>query len=75
LSSRIYERVIENPSMDIPFDTTIWLGQRNQAHGYFKVCCRDSYFPENLLSFNTENNVSSVSWEILQTLEVPIERV
>uniref|UniRef100_A0A8C7MWP4 Neural EGFL like 2b n=1 Tax=Oncorhynchus kisutch TaxID=8019 RepID=A0A8C7MWP4_ONCKI len=39
--NRIYERVIENPSMDIPSDTTIWLGQRNQAHGYFKGIMQD----------------------------------
>uniref|UniRef100_A0A4W5M988 Laminin G domain-containing protein n=1 Tax=Hucho hucho TaxID=62062 RepID=A0A4W5M988_9TELE len=39
--NRIYERVIENPSMDIPSDTTVWLGQRNQAHGYFKGIMQD----------------------------------
>lgn len=36
-SSRIYERVVEMPSTDLPLGTTFWLGQRNNAHGYFKV--------------------------------------
>jgi len=34
---RIYERVVEAPYMDIPEDTSFWLGQRNAAHGFFKV--------------------------------------
>lgn len=34
---RIYERVLEAPYMDIPEDTSFWLGQRNAAHGFFKV--------------------------------------
>lgn len=34
---RIYERIIETPSMDIPAGTTLWLGQRNNVHGFFKV--------------------------------------
>lgn len=37
LSFRIYERVVEMPSTDLPLGTTFWLGQRNNAHGYFKV--------------------------------------
>lgn len=24
--------------MDIPPGTTVWLGQRNNVHGFFKVC-------------------------------------
>ncbi|MBN3317000.1 NELL2 protein, partial [Atractosteus spatula] len=35
--NRIYERVVETPSMDIPSETLFWLGQRNNAHGFFKV--------------------------------------
>ena len=34
---RIYERVVEIPYMDIPEDASFWLGQRNAAHGFFKV--------------------------------------
>uniref|UniRef100_A0AAZ3QU08 Neural EGFL like 2 n=1 Tax=Oncorhynchus tshawytscha TaxID=74940 RepID=A0AAZ3QU08_ONCTS len=68
--NRIYERVIENPSMDIPSDTTIWLGQRNQAHGYFKVCCRDSYFPENLLTCPTCNDFHGLVQKIMELQDV-----
>ncbi|KAK6318415.1 hypothetical protein J4Q44_G00117060 [Coregonus suidteri] len=39
--NRIYERVVEIPFMDIPDDTTFWLGQRNSAHGYFKGVMQD----------------------------------
>ena len=34
---RIYERVVEMPFMDIPEDASFWVGQRNSAHGLFKV--------------------------------------
>lgn len=34
---RIYERVVEVPYMNIPEDASVWLGQRNAAHGFFKV--------------------------------------
>lgn len=37
---RIYERVVEAPYMDIPEDISLWLGQRNAAHGFFKVSLR-----------------------------------
>ncbi len=37
LFCRIYERVVEAPYMDIPEDASVWLGQRNAAHGFFKV--------------------------------------
>ena len=37
LLCRIYERVVEKPSTDLPVGTSFWLGQRNNAHGYFKV--------------------------------------
>lgn len=37
---RIYERVVEAPYMDIPEDASFWLGQRNTAHGFFKVSRR-----------------------------------
>lgn len=37
LFCRIYERVVEAPFMDIPEDASFWLGQRNAAHGFFKV--------------------------------------
>ncbi|RVE71578.1 hypothetical protein OJAV_G00053320 [Oryzias javanicus] len=39
--NRIYERVVEVPSMDIPEDTSFWLGQRNAAHGFFKGVMQD----------------------------------
>uniref|UniRef100_A0A4W5MX20 Neural EGFL like 2 n=1 Tax=Hucho hucho TaxID=62062 RepID=A0A4W5MX20_9TELE len=39
--NRIYERVVEIPFMDIPDDTTLWLGQRNSAHGFFKGVMQD----------------------------------
>uniref|UniRef100_A0A8C7ZZL3 Neural EGFL like 2a n=1 Tax=Oryzias sinensis TaxID=183150 RepID=A0A8C7ZZL3_9TELE len=39
--NRIYERVVEAPSMDIPEDTSFWLGQRNAAHGFFKGVMQD----------------------------------
>lgn len=34
---RIYERVVAVPLMDIPEDASFWIGQRNSAHGLFKV--------------------------------------
>lgn len=37
LAFRIYERIVEAPSMDFPRGTNIWLGQRNDAHGFFRV--------------------------------------
>ncbi|KAL7867487.1 hypothetical protein SRHO_G00088710 [Serrasalmus rhombeus] len=39
--SRIYERLVETPSMDVPAGTTVWLGQRNNAHGFFKGVMQD----------------------------------
>ncbi|XP_054865284.1 protein kinase C-binding protein NELL2 isoform X2 [Amphiprion ocellaris] len=39
--NRIYERVVEAPYMDIPEDTSFWLGQRNAAHGFFKGVMQD----------------------------------
>ncbi|XP_064200801.1 protein kinase C-binding protein NELL2a-like isoform X2 [Anguilla rostrata] len=39
--NRIYERVVETPLMDIPKDTSFWLGQRNNAHGLFKGIMQD----------------------------------
>ncbi|XP_041934937.1 protein kinase C-binding protein NELL2 isoform X2 [Alosa sapidissima] len=39
--SKIYERVVESPSMDIPSGSTLWLGQRNKAHGFFKGIMQD----------------------------------
>ncbi|XP_048883921.1 protein kinase C-binding protein NELL2-like isoform X1 [Brienomyrus brachyistius] len=39
--NRIYEKVVEPPSMDLPEDTSIWLGQRNSAHGFFKGVMQD----------------------------------
>ncbi|KAL0963113.1 hypothetical protein UPYG_G00349860 [Umbra pygmaea] len=39
--NRIYERVIGTLLMDIPSETTVWLGQRNKAHGYFKGVMQD----------------------------------
>lgn len=39
--NRIYERVVEMPLMDIPEDSSFWLGQRNNAHGLFKGIMQD----------------------------------
>ncbi|XP_062403608.1 protein kinase C-binding protein NELL2-like [Sardina pilchardus] len=39
--NRIYERVVDVPSMDIPEGTSFWLGQRNGAHGFFKGTMQD----------------------------------
>lgn len=39
--NKIYERVVEKPFMDLPVGTTFWLGQRNNAHGYFKGIMQD----------------------------------
>uniref|UniRef100_A0A4W4HQ48 Neural EGFL like 2 n=1 Tax=Electrophorus electricus TaxID=8005 RepID=A0A4W4HQ48_ELEEL len=39
--SRIYERIVEMPSMDIPSGATVWIGQRNNAHGLFKGAMQD----------------------------------
>ncbi|CAL8323174.1 unnamed protein product [Lota lota] len=39
--NRIYERAIEPPWMDLSNDTSVWLGQRNKAHGYFKGIMQD----------------------------------
>ena len=34
---RIYERVIDPPETNLPPGSNLWLGQRNQKHGLFKV--------------------------------------
>uniref|UniRef100_A0A8B9GYW1 NEL-like protein 2 n=1 Tax=Astyanax mexicanus TaxID=7994 RepID=A0A8B9GYW1_ASTMX len=39
--SRIYERVVGTPSMEVPAGSTVWLGQRNNAHGFFKGVMQD----------------------------------
>uniref|UniRef100_A0A7M4FWM6 Neural EGFL like 2 n=1 Tax=Crocodylus porosus TaxID=8502 RepID=A0A7M4FWM6_CROPO len=39
--NKIYERVVEKPYMDLPLGTTFWLGQRNNAHGFFKGIMQD----------------------------------
>ncbi|XP_068950342.1 protein kinase C-binding protein NELL2 [Petaurus breviceps papuanus] len=39
--NKIYERVVEKPSLDFPLGTAFWLGQRNNAHGYFKGIMQD----------------------------------
>ncbi|XP_031439105.1 protein kinase C-binding protein NELL2 [Clupea harengus] len=39
--SKIYERVVDSPYMDIPSGSTLWLGQRNKAHGFFKGIMQD----------------------------------
>ncbi|XP_036865489.2 protein kinase C-binding protein NELL2 isoform X1 [Manis javanica] len=39
--NKVYERVVEKPSTDLPVGTTFWLGQRNSAHGYFKGVMQD----------------------------------
>ncbi|TRY66587.1 hypothetical protein DNTS_002822 [Danionella cerebrum] len=39
--NRIYERIVELPSMDFPKGTVVWLGQRNDAHGLFRGVMQD----------------------------------
>uniref|UniRef100_A0A6Q2ZCF6 NEL-like protein 2 n=1 Tax=Esox lucius TaxID=8010 RepID=A0A6Q2ZCF6_ESOLU len=39
--NRVYERVIEPLYLELPAETTVWLGQRNKAHGYFKGIMQD----------------------------------
>ncbi|ROI37162.1 Protein kinase C-binding protein NELL2 [Anabarilius grahami] len=39
--NRIYERVVAVPLMEIPEDTSFWVGQRNSAHGLFKGVMQD----------------------------------
>lgn len=39
--NKIYERIVEKPYMDIPVATTVWAGQRNNAHGFFKGIMQD----------------------------------
>uniref|UniRef100_A0AAY4EPY2 Protein kinase C-binding protein NELL2 n=1 Tax=Denticeps clupeoides TaxID=299321 RepID=A0AAY4EPY2_9TELE len=39
--SRIYERVVDTPAMDIPALSSVWLGQRNAAHGFYKGIMQD----------------------------------
>ncbi|XP_043943101.1 protein kinase C-binding protein NELL2 [Protopterus annectens] len=39
--NKIYERIIEKPFMAIPTGATLWLGQRNNIHGYFKGIMQD----------------------------------
>ncbi|XP_062338970.1 protein kinase C-binding protein NELL2 [Osmerus eperlanus] len=39
--NRIYERTIEALSVDIPSGSSVWIGQRNKAHGYFKGIMQD----------------------------------
>lgn len=39
--NRIYERVVAVPLMDIPEDASLWIGQRNSAHGLFKGVMQD----------------------------------
>uniref|UniRef100_A0A8C5MYA4 Neural EGFL like 2 n=1 Tax=Leptobrachium leishanense TaxID=445787 RepID=A0A8C5MYA4_9ANUR len=39
--NKIYERIVEKPYMDIPMGTTLWAGQRNNAHGFFKGIMQD----------------------------------
>ncbi|KAM9467339.1 protein kinase C-binding protein NELL2 [Clarias gariepinus] len=51
--SRIYERIIETPSMDIPAGTTLWLGQRNNVHGFFKGVMQEArlvFMPQGYIS-------------------------
>ncbi|MBZ3891222.1 Protein kinase C-binding protein NELL1 [Sciurus carolinensis] len=35
--NRIYERVIDPPETNLPPGSNLWLGQRNQKHGLFKL--------------------------------------
>ncbi|XP_073687375.1 protein kinase C-binding protein NELL2a [Garra rufa] len=39
--NKIYERVVAVPLMEIPEDTSFWVGQRNSAHGLFKGVMQD----------------------------------
>ncbi|KAM4614966.1 protein kinase C-binding protein NELL2-like [Polymixia lowei] len=50
--NRIYERVIEPLWMEMPNGTSVWVGQRNKAHGYFKGVMQDVVllgFPQGYL--------------------------
>uniref|UniRef100_A0A674F755 Neural EGFL like 2 n=1 Tax=Salmo trutta TaxID=8032 RepID=A0A674F755_SALTR len=68
--NRIYERVIENPSMDIPSDTTVWLGQRNQAHGYFKVCVKVGSRKQERQTCPTCNDFHGLVQKIMELQDV-----
>ncbi|XP_008842717.1 protein kinase C-binding protein NELL1-like, partial [Nannospalax galili] len=35
--NRIYERVIDPPETNLPPGSNLWLGQRSQKHGFFKI--------------------------------------
>ncbi|CAO2614510.1 Protein kinase C-binding protein NELL1 [Lemmus lemmus] len=39
--NRIYERVIDPPETNLPPGSNLWLGQRNQKHGFFKGIIQD----------------------------------
>ncbi|CAD7671475.1 unnamed protein product [Nyctereutes procyonoides] len=39
--NRIYERVIHPPETNLPPGSNLWLGQRNQKHGFFKGIIQD----------------------------------
>uniref|UniRef100_A0A8C1J975 Neural EGFL like 2 n=1 Tax=Cyprinus carpio TaxID=7962 RepID=A0A8C1J975_CYPCA len=39
--NKIYERVVAVPLMEIPEETSFWVGQRNSAHGLFKGVMQD----------------------------------
>ncbi|XP_065539483.1 protein kinase C-binding protein NELL1 isoform X5 [Lathamus discolor] len=39
--NRIYERIIDPPEMNLAPESSIWLGQRNRKHGFFKGVIQD----------------------------------
>ncbi|XP_065448642.1 protein kinase C-binding protein NELL1 isoform X8 [Chrysemys picta bellii] len=39
--NRIYERVIDPPEMNLTPGSSLWLGQRNRKHGFFKGIIQD----------------------------------
>ncbi|XP_032650470.1 protein kinase C-binding protein NELL1 isoform X7 [Chelonoidis abingdonii] len=39
--NRIYERVIDPPEMNLTLGSSLWLGQRNRKHGFFKGIIQD----------------------------------
>lgn len=43
---------MEAPYMDIPEDASFWLGQRNAAHGFFKVSTGVHIFSSKHINFD-----------------------
>uniref|UniRef100_A0A8C5N017 Neural EGFL like 1 n=1 Tax=Leptobrachium leishanense TaxID=445787 RepID=A0A8C5N017_9ANUR len=51
--NRIYERVIDAPELNLSPGSSLWLGQRNRKHGFFKGVIQDvkiAFMPNGYLS-------------------------